>query len=303
MSASEVPSGVSSNLFPNVSVSERAAGVVKYRKLFFKNANADNIPLLNARVWQDSNTPGQDRVAFCPVSQRLTQSGLTGGEAYYGMGLLFAGVLAGAASLQVEVEDGTVTLFRNGDLVRVSNRVDPFSVGDEHWARIDQAPSVSGNVVTIHLDVPVPVAFLSGAKVSSAYEAGEVKPTLSGASVTSGSGVFTSSLITLSNIGTVEQSWTLTFTSASAFDIAGDTLGAVGSGNTSSGAAITNPQLGQPYFTLPAAALTGAFQAGDTVTFSTHPSAVPLFLKRDVPAGTAAAPNNSMSIFMDGESA
>lgn len=302
MSASEIPSGVTSNLFPNASAADRQNGATQYRKVFFKIANADDLPLLSSRIWQDSNTAGADKVTFCAGTQRNTQSNLTGNETQYGMGYTYAGALAGATSLQVQVEDGTVPIFRNGDLVRISNRADPFSAGDEHWSRIDQAPTVSGNVVTIHLATPLSANFLTGTKVSSVLEYGDIAAFMSNVGVTSSGGAFNSSGVTLSNIGAIEQSWTLTFTSALAFDIAGDTVGTVGSGNQSGGASPNNPQVNKPYFTIPAGALTGTFQAGDSVVFQTHPCAAPVFLRRVIPAGSAAASNNNMSLFIDGES-
>lgn len=302
MSSSEIPSGVTSNLFPNASAADRQNGTTQYRKVFFKIANVDNLPLLSARVWQDSNTAGADNVTFCAGSQRDTQSNISGAGTYYGMGSLFSGVIAGATSIQVQVEDGAVPIFRNGGLIRMSNRADPFSAGDEFWTRVDQAPTVQGNVVTLHLATPVPVTFLSGVKVSSVMEVGDVKPTLSNPVVTSASGSFASARTTLNSIGTVEQSWTLTFTSSLAFDIAGDTVGTVGSGNVSGGASPNNPVFNKPYFTIPAGAFTGTFQAGDSVVFQTHPEAVPVWLRRVIPAGTAAASNNNMSLYIDGES-
>jgi hypothetical protein len=93
----------------------------------------------------------------------------------------------------------------------------------------------------------------------------------------------------------------LTFTSATAFNIAGDTVGAVGSGNTSSGAAPNNPAFNKPYFTLNAALFGGSYVAGNMLTFSTHPAAVPLWVRQVVPDGAVAMSNNTFSIYIDGE--
>lgn len=305
MSSSEIVSGVSSNLFPNASSVDRANGATQYRKMFFKVANADNDALLNARIWQDSNTVGQDRVVFSPGSQRDTQSSLSGSETKYGMGVLAQGVLAGGQTLLVTVEDGAVPIFRNAGLIRISNKADPFSAGDEVWVYLDQAPVVVGNQVTLHIETPLQVGFLSGAKVSSVFEAGTVKATVVNPSASSVSGSLSPSWaerLLPTGLGTIEQNWTLTFTSPTAFDIVGDTVGAVGSGNVSAGAGPVNPN-GNMYFHILPTLFVGSFLAGETITFTTHPAAVPVWVRRVVPAGCTAESNNNFGIYIDGEAA
>lgn len=304
MSHTEVVSGVTSNLFPNASALERANGATLYRKMFMKVANANNDPLMSPRVWQDSNTVGQDSVVFFPASQRNVQSDITGVEPIYGMGLLSIGALLGATELTVEVEDGAVPIFVNGRLIRISNKATPVAAGDEFWVRIDQAPVVAGNLVTLHLAEALPLPFLSGAKVSSVFEAAEVKSTVTAPTLTSSAGGLAASWATylfVRGAGVVEQNWTLTFTSATAFTITGDTLGAVGAGNISSGAAPLDPAFGAARFNLLPALFTGTFVAGDTLTFTTHPAAIPLFLRRTIPAGSVAISNNNVSLYVDGE--
>jgi hypothetical protein len=45
----------------------------------------------------------------------------------------------------------------------------------------------------------------------------------------------------------------------------------------------------------------GTFLAGDLITFTTHPAAVPIWLRRDVPAGAANLTTNEAVIVLDGE--
>lgn len=306
MGPTEEVSGSPSSLFPNAGASDRAAGAVQYRKLFFKVANIDDLPLLNARIWQDTNTVGDDRMTFFAGTQRDTQSSITGSENKYGMGLSAAGILANSSTIGVNVEDGATVIFRNGGLIRISNRPDPFSSGDEHWARIDQAPTVSGNLVTLHFTPAVPVPFLSNSKVSSVLEAGTVQSSVSDITLTSSLGSLAGTPLNFlkgSGIGSIEQNWTLTFTSGTAFTIAGDTVGSVGSGNISSGATPNNPAVNKPYFTLLSGLLVGTFANGETLTFSTHPAAAPTWLRRVIPAGAGVAGPNTASIYIDGEAA
>lgn len=304
MSDNEAISGVSSNLFPRASATDRANGLTNYRKMFFKVANPDDLPLIAPRVWQDSNTIGQDRVVFMAATQRNTQGSLSGNEPLYGMGLLDTGVLLGATSLVVGVEHGPTVIFRNGEMIRISNRATPDDSGDEVWVRINAAPVVVGDLVTLSIDTPLPVGFLSGAKVSSVLEAANAVSYIDNVVTSTSNGILNSPLadhLKATNIGSVEQNWTLTFTSNLAFDVVGDTLGLIGSGNVNTGMYPNHSPLGSPYFKILPSLLVGSWIAGDTVTFSTHPAAIPLFLKHTVPVGTAAIGNNKVDIYVDGE--
>ncbi|MBF0171737.1 MAG: hypothetical protein HQK87_11755, partial [Nitrospinae bacterium] len=49
MSANEIPDGVKNNVWPDVPQGERLAGSTKFRKVFFKVANDDDIRLINPR--------------------------------------------------------------------------------------------------------------------------------------------------------------------------------------------------------------------------------------------------------------
>jgi hypothetical protein len=104
------------------------------------------------------------------------------------------------------------------------------------------------------------------------------------------------------NIGTVRQNWTLTFTNATSFNIVGDTLGNIGSGTVGSGADPYNPLLSSPYFTLSPNGFSGALASGNTITFSTSPSAKAVWFKRIVPANTASYTGNSFTVTIEGES-
>lgn len=304
MSDMQVISGVSANLFGNASALERSLGAVRFRKIFYKVANPDNIALVSPRFWQDSNTAGQDRVVFFPASQRDTQSGITGLETLYGMGLLSVGELAGSSSLTVDVEAGTAIIFRDGDLIRVSDKATPMAVGNEFWVRLDAVPVVVGSVVTLSLESPLPVNFLSGAKVSSVYESTNIAPSLVGMAVSSaGGGIATNweDFATATSIGSIDQNWTLTFTSATAFDISGDTIGAVGSGSIAATSGPYHAAVGGLYFQILSGLFEGAFLTGDTITFTTHPASAALWMRRTIPAGAVAVSNNRVALYMDGE--
>ncbi|MBF0310825.1 MAG: type II toxin-antitoxin system HicB family antitoxin [Magnetococcales bacterium] len=82
------------------------------------------------------------------------------------------------------------------------------------------------------------------------------------------------------HIAGIEQTWTITFTSATDFTCAGDTVGSVGTGSRNSAFAPTNPDHARPYFTLPATGWGGTWASGNILSFKTHPATIPIWEKR-----------------------
>jgi hypothetical protein len=304
MGNAQSPSGIKNNIFPDVTLAERNAGTTRYRKMFIKVANAENIPLGNARVFLQLPTPGEDSVTFFPGTQRDTQAQITGGERLYGGGALESAASNGSQTIAVVTEGASLNCIRADDTLRITDRVSVVGTGNEEFAEVESVV-YSGDVAAVLLKAALMYSFPAGAVVSSVYNAGEVRAEVSALAVTSAAGALLDGLPPLGDsIGSVEQDWTLSFTSATAFTITGDTLGSIGSGNTTSGAAPINPVFpGRPYFTLPASAFSGVFAPGDRITFTTSPAAVPVWYRQLVPAGAAAISGNQVVLGVDGESA
>lgn len=285
MSSVEVTSNVVANVFGNIEEAERAAGSTKYRKVFFKvHHDGNDKTLLDARLFQSANSAGDDRVQFFLGTQTDTQSAITGSERKYGCGALDVTVSAGASSIDVEVEPGVTGIYLNGDMLLIKD-----ASGSE-YVTISGVPSQAGDIVTIALAAPLVAGYSSATGlVSSVYAAGNIAPSSSAVSVTSAStGAYNATgNVTLNNKGVVSQTYTLTFVSPTAFNISGNTLGALGSGTVSGGASPSNPAFSVPYFTLGAAGFSGAFLTGDTIVVTTTPAAIPVWLKRTTPAGAA----------------
>jgi len=157
----------------------------------------------------------------------------------------------------------------------------------------------SGNVATVSLAGTVANAYTTAATFGSGcvYE-DDVACTTEDWALTSSAGTYddTTYPVVMFNDGTVEETWTGTFSSGSGFSVSGAYYGSLGVGNTGSDFAPVNPVTGQPYFKLVAAGWGGTLVSGDTFTFKTHPSAIPLLLEEFVPAGCAAEPNNLLPI-------
>lgn len=213
---------------------------------------------------------------------------------------------AGATSIKVLIESASKQFFINGDTIRISNKASVTAAGQEEFITVSGAPTIAGSVVTIPLATPLVNSYLAAdTRVANVLSAGaSLAPALTGTSVaTVGSGDVTFANISLGNLGTVYDQWTLTFTSSTAFTASGARTGSVGAGNTLSDFAPANPSSGTPFFTLPTSAFTGAWAAGDTLSFTTVPASIPLFFVRIIPANTTAVSGNKFTVAIDGETA
>jgi hypothetical protein len=305
MSAYPISSGVVGALFPNVDDTERTAGSIKYRKAFFKVDHPGPEALLSTRMYQDKNSAGDDKVCFFLGTQTDTQSAITGSERKYGCGDLDASTLAGATTVTVEVEVGQTGLFAIADLIRVTDKATLGGAGNEEFVTVVTA-SQTGDIVTLTVTPPLGNAYSNAStRVASVYDASNVVANYVSFSKSSTLGVYddTTYPIVLNDKSSIEQTWTGTFTTSTAFDISGNTVGAVGSGTVGGGAAPNNADFSYPFFTMAAAGFSGTWAPGDTFTFTTHPAAVPIWIKRQVPAGAGTTAASTAVVVMDGGSA
>lgn len=307
MTSTMIPSATKNNLFPNVPHAERVAGVTKYRKAFIHVASDDSLALIAPKVFVSSPTPGDDRVTIFLGTQTDTQAAITGAEPRYGAGTLNASALAGATSIQVLVENAADNIFRNGMQVRISDRQSLEGSGNDQYLLLSEAPTYSGNVATLTFaTTPLAVNFSTAGPtyVSGVMATPDVAASVSDFVVTSTLGTYNhaGNPIRLHGVGTIEQLWTLTFTSSTVFTASGDTVGVVGTGNVGTNFIPANPAFSKPFLTLLAAGFGGTFAPGDTIRFRTHPAAIPVWYRQDVPAGANSLAANRVAVAVDGES-
>lgn len=307
-SNTQILSGSSNQLFPVITSAERAAGSEKFRKIFAQIESVQSLPLIDAKVYIENPTPAQDMVFFFPGTKTDTQASITGTERVYGCGYLSSNASSGASTIVVQVESSTVDIFKDGDLIRISNKsnIDDSAAGTtEEYHVINGNPTKLDNIVTISLTAPLNNAYTSAStRVSSVYQAGTLEVSTSDLLVSSAAGSFNSASnpIQVSSKATIDQTWTVTFTSATQVTISGDSIGSLGSFSATADIAPTNPTYSSAYFRIPVAGLTGTFAANDTIVFKTHSQSVPLWFKRIVPAGTQSFTGNKFVIVVEGES-
>lgn len=300
MGAVSIVSGIKNNVFPDVTQAQRQSGLLRWRKLFAKVANADSLALLDARIHLTRPSNGDDRVTLAAGAQRDRQSEL-GGPREYGAAALKNDLPAGAVSLVAVLEDASQSIFLSGDTIWIGD-----ATNGEYFS----------NVTVVKNGNEVAIALASGAQTARAYAAaeacaasvylpGDLVGAVSSWTETSSAGVYNEAgrPLEVDSIGGVEDDWTLTFTGAQSFSVSGAFTGALASGTIAQDYAPSNPSFGRPYFTLRAAGWSGAWTSGDSIAFSTHPAAAPFWLKQLTPAGAQACNADLFEIAVSGESA
>lgn len=306
LSSNAIANAIKSNIFGNVSQAVRTAGGVQWRKVFLKVANDDDLSLLDAKIYIENYTNGEDNVCIFPGSQTDTQATVTGSEQLYGTGQLNENASATDTEIDVLIEAAALDLFKDGMTIRISDKEDIDGSGNVQFVTLNGDATYDGDVATLTLDDPLDYDFAAAdTRVASCIVVSEIVAAYTSFTVTAaGSGDYDDSTypILVDHIGGVTQDWTLTFTSATAFNITGNTLGSVGSGTVSSAVQPTNPVFSKPYFFMNNLGFQNTFQAGDTITFSTTPAAYPIWMRRQVPAGAASLTGNSGVLAVTGDS-
>ncbi len=257
-------------------------------------------------MWIDIITAADDWVTMFAGTQTDTQADISSPR-IYGCASLKTDVSIGGGTLVVTVEDNSVSdMFVDGDTIRITDMVDPDSgTGNEEFHVINGTPSVADDEVTITLTGTLAEAFTtsSNSRVMSVYEPSDVECSVDNWVETGG---FTYDEATYSvicdNIGTIEQTWTLTFSDDTNFTVSGNTVGSLASGVVGSDYSEDNTEFTKPYFTLLAAGWGGTPVNGNTLVFQTHPAAIPIWEERVIPPGATALSTNKTVLVVAGES-
>ncbi|EIY4766841.1 hypothetical protein MM188_003223 [Vibrio cholerae] len=84
----------------------------------------------------------------------------------------------------------------------------------------------------------------------------------------------------MTNQGGINERWAIVFTSASSFNVVGETLGIIATGTTAADTAPINPNTGKPYFVIRAGGWGSGWATNNVVRFNTGASISPVWLIR-----------------------
>jgi hypothetical protein len=107
--------------------------------------------------------------------------------------------------------------------------------------------------------------------------------------------------IEFANNGAITEKWALVFTSATTFNIVGQTLGVIGTGNTSTDVAPNNPNTSNPYFVMRAAGFGAGWAAGNVIRFDAEGCLAPLWIARTVLSGSSTEDDDQFVLQVRGD--
>ncbi len=107
--------------------------------------------------------------------------------------------------------------------------------------------------------------------------------------------------ILVTNKGAVTERWALVFTSTTAFNIVGEHVGVIGSGNTAADCSPINPATGSSYFTVQALGWGIGWSVGNILRINTVGAMTPVWVVRTVQQGPNTGVNHSFTLLARGD--
>lgn len=107
--------------------------------------------------------------------------------------------------------------------------------------------------------------------------------------------------ITVTNRGTVTERWVVRLTNSTSFEVIGENVGVIATGNTSTDCAPNNPATGVPYFRLPALGWGNGWATGNVLRFNTVGAQFPIWVVRTVQQGPESVPDDHFTLLIRGD--
>ncbi len=107
--------------------------------------------------------------------------------------------------------------------------------------------------------------------------------------------------IRVTNRGALTERWIVRFTNSTAFEVIGENVGVIASGNTSTDCAPNNPSTGVPYFFLPALGWGNGWATGNVLRFNTIGAQFPVWVVRTVQQGPETVPDDAFTLLLRGD--
>lgn len=104
--------------------------------------------------------------------------------------------------------------------------------------------------------------------------------------------------IVVDNASTITERWAMIFTSSTNFNIVGEGVGVIGTGNINSITAPINPNTSQPYFSIPQEGWGSGWSSGNVLRFNTFGAGAPTWIIQAVSQGDASDPDYQFCVEM-----
>ena len=106
--------------------------------------------------------------------------------------------------------------------------------------------------------------------------------------------------IGLASLALTER-WIVRFTNNTSFEVIGENVGVIATGNTSADCAPNNPATGVPYFRLPALGWGNGWATGNVLRFNTIGAQFPVWVVRTVQQGPESVPDDNFTLLIRGD--
>ncbi len=107
--------------------------------------------------------------------------------------------------------------------------------------------------------------------------------------------------IQVTNRGALTERWIVRFTNNTSFEVIGENVGVIATGDTSTDCAPNNPATGVPYFHLPALGWGNGWATGNVLRFNTIGAQFPVWVVRTVQQGPESVPDDNFTLLIRGD--
>jgi len=107
--------------------------------------------------------------------------------------------------------------------------------------------------------------------------------------------------IQVTNRGALAERWIVRFTNSTSFEVIGENVGVIATGNTSTDCAPLNPSTGVPYFSLPALGWGTGWATGNILRFNTIGAQFPVWVARTVQQGPETVTDDDFTLLLRGD--
>ena len=107
--------------------------------------------------------------------------------------------------------------------------------------------------------------------------------------------------IVVTNRGALTERYVVRFTGATTFEVIGEHIGVIATGNTGVDCTPNNPATGVPYFTIPAGGWGSGWAAGNILRINTIGAEFPVWVVRTVQQGPESVPDDSFTLLIRGD--